>query len=943
MLHKPILIFAFLMSFLPQGDLYAKNNPKTAKIVKEKSDRLHIIYTGATKKTSSVYLISALEKMASEQKEPIKINKATLVPSMRIRNLAIFSNVENFARNTLGSTYGDVIKKFVPLKKVETLKSNFDLLFPTPDIRYPIVDKLQTSLTKENRFSSKIRALIGKLTATDGKEYTAILLDDKTSYDNDVWQAQTCFRYSVTVDGVNSEIWSFGNFYGGYSSLLPMLESEIKSSKDDILLLDTGGSFDEYGFNYVEPIFKFLQYDAILPSVYDISNDYDNLVSEQNKLPLINSNVFRTDKNSPLFKDRLIITKDGIRIGIIGLVSPTKVHKNTNNIIIKDPIETAKTLLKEFSDQVDVSIALTDLTPQELSELETVSGLSMILGKDQDDVPPFPDRYTEFNQSNNSLLHYPFFVGTVGNKYFSSVKIDLKRTQSGVENKKLLWQKYPLDIYSKKDPILQALENKSITTSYGNKDPILLPDYRDLFKDKKEQKDFTYSGTEISTLMANVLLLEADADVAIYTKRSQLSSSVTGSISESIIRNWFRDKNETVVITRMDGKTLMSLIDLMQQYEQAQDPTRPPALIVGVKPEGLTVKDRPIAGTEYYTVVTVKQVFDSVDIYPQFRGLRVDKELFEVSPSGISTSSNGSKLRSTEVLIPYLKSKYDTSWDNELEEMISNPDIHEGPYFRINIKRVAFEFRGNKVTSSSAYENVPDVRVQPSDERTLSAQIDTSLELYGSRWNWETGTVLDFMNMRVTSQGTTVDVAPQDNALIYTDYKYKLWKFSTYFFGRSLGPFINIAYDTQFSPTLGNPRKKQLRFTPGLAFSDGSFLDNIRLGWVYKLDYSVPSIKDRENGVYFFTDAQFFIPSTKSSLISSAELKYFFKAPTDTDRDLGVEFNFLISLNVPIYRSFFIAPYFKYFLFRGKVEPLMKYGHANTFGVSLGFSEVIKP
>ena len=96
-------------------------------------------------------------------------------------------------------------------------------------------------------------------------------------------------------------------------------------------------------------------------------------------------------------------------------------------------------------------------------------------------------------------------------------------------------------------------------------------------------------------------------------------------------------------------------------------------------------------------------------------------------------------------------------------------------------------------------------------------------------------------------------------------------------------------------------------------------------------------------GLYFYTDATFMINAVKSSLISSIALKYFWDSPTDTLRDLGVDFDFNLSLRVPVYRSFFVAPYFEYLLFRGKLDPIRKYGTASTVGVSLGFSEIIKP
>ena len=922
MQYKTMLLTAF-MAVISQNLIYAAK-PELA----NKNERLHIIYTGMTKKTSSVYLISALEKISGTE-GTIKVKKATLVPSMRIKNLCVFSNVGQDISTSLGSNYDTVVKRFVPQKKVEALKSNFDLLFPTTDLKYPLVDKIRSYFAKRSLSSLKMRALVGKVTGDDGKVYDAILLDDPRAYSNDTWQAQTCFKYLVSVNGVSGEVVSFGNFYGGYSSLLPALEEELKRSDNDVLLLDTGGSFGEYGFDYAEPLLKLLQYDAILPSISDLKSDYDRLVGAKSILPLVNSNVFEYGTDKPLFKDHLIVTKDGVRIGIIGLISPGHLSK----VYTKDPIEVATSLLKEIDEKVDVVIVLADLTPKEISDLEDVSGLSMILGKSQDEVPPFPEKYVGFRQRNDSLLRLPYFTGTVGSKYFSSLKLYFKKTETGIDEKELVWQKYALDIYSKKNDVLQSVENKSIIESYGAKDPILLPDYRELFPDKKD-KDFTYPAEEVSTLMANVLLLDTDTDVAIYTKRTRLRSSVTGSVSESIVRTWFGEGNENVVITRMDGGTLLALIDLMGQYEQLKDPTKPPATVVGVNPQKMTVKDKPISTTEYYTVATTRQIFDSVDIYPPFRGLEVGREVKD---------NSGKKVNSSDVLVSYLKMKKPGTWDKELEEYLSDPDVvHTGPYYRINLKKIAFEFRGHKVNSIVDYANIPDPRVQPADERTISAVIDTSFELYNSRWNWETGSTLGYMSMRVTSYGTTVSVAPQDSALIYTDYKYKALNFATYFFGRSLGPFMNVAYDTQFKPTLDNPRKRLLRFTPGLALSDGSFFNNIRAGWMFERDYTYTPV-DNEKGVYFHADAQFMISPIRSSLISSIDLRYFLDSATDTINDIGVEIDLNISLNVPVYRSFFIAPYFEYFVFRGKVAPLRKYGNASTIGVSLGLSEIIKP
>jgi hypothetical protein len=942
-----------------------KKKKKTAKQERKLKHRLHIMYSGDISKTSSVYLISALERLSAIKDNGIKIKKVNFAPSIRIKNLSIFSDLDEQIIEKLPQNYDQLIKRFTPEKKISVLESNFDSLFSISDFAPPIIDKIKENLERTNRRSDKVRGFLGKITDDDGNTYDAVLFEDKKTYSNDVWQAQTSYRYFLSINGVEGEVISFGNFYGGFATLLPVLEDELKKSPNDVLLLETGGAFSEYGFNYANPVFELVQYDAIMPNLHDIAGNYNELTSPDMKLPLINSNVLDPSSKQTLFKDHIILNKDGVRVGIIALVSPGDLAKTYveqgKKVIIKDPIETAKKLLKELFEKADLKIAIVNLSPEELVALEKISGLNIIIGKKYDEPPPYPQRYILFKQDKESLLQYPYFLGSVGSKYLSSLKFYFAQTKHGVEERGLFWKRYPLDIYAKKDPVLQPLENRSIIASYGEDDPILLPDYRTLFPEK-EDKSFTYPVDEVSTLMANVLLKETNSDVAVYTKRIELDSSVTGEISESMIRAWFRDKNEQILTARIKGSTLINLVNTMSNYAADDDPSSPPAIISGIDSMNMTVKDKSISPSEYYSIVTVRQVFDAVDLYPSFRGLDINHERFILGPKGLRADKKGKKTKAPDVLISYLKRekiknslKYnkliskgkntsilDNTWRKELERSMTDFDMHDGPFWRINLKRVAFEFRGHKVKSSDDYFFVPDARVQPVDETTISANIDASFELYGERWNWETGAVLDFMDMSIISQGTDLSTVSMDNALIYTDLRYKLLRFSPNYFGRSLGPFLNIAYDTQFKPTFGNPRKRKFRITPGVNFSDGILLDNLRIGWIFERDYTFAPSKN-EQGLSFYTDAYFFMSKINSTIETYVDLKYFLDSNTDTDTDLGLELEYSLSLKVPIYRSFFIAPYFKYFLFRGKVDPIRRFGHASTIGVSVGFSEVIKP
>ena len=121
-------------------------------------------------------------------------------------------------------------------------------------------------------------------------------------------------------------------------SSLAQVQSYINSekTKQDIILMDNGdiiqGQPIVYYYNYqntadthiVAKMLNYMNYDIATIGNHDIEAGhavYDKLVKEYN-FPLLAANAIRTDNGKPYFKPYSILTRNGYKIAVLGLITP---------------------------------------------------------------------------------------------------------------------------------------------------------------------------------------------------------------------------------------------------------------------------------------------------------------------------------------------------------------------------------------------------------------------------------------------------------------------------------------------------------------------------------------------------------------------------------------------------------------------------------------------
>ena len=133
-------------------------------------------------------------------------------------------------------------------------------------------------------------------------------------------------------------------------------------------------------------IYEKMGYDALNIGDTDLGLgvEYLKTLQKRSKIPFLSANLKEKKTGKPIFKSHLVKEVDGMRIGIIGLLTPDIhpfIQKQLKSYFIEDPIKAAlETINRDLAD-CDHIIALAHLTPIEIETFtKRIPKISIIIG-----------------------------------------------------------------------------------------------------------------------------------------------------------------------------------------------------------------------------------------------------------------------------------------------------------------------------------------------------------------------------------------------------------------------------------------------------------------------------------------------------------------------------------------------------------------------------------
>ena len=261
-----------------------------------------------------------------------------------------------------------------------------------------------------------------------------------------------------------------------------------------------------------------IDYDVWVTGNHEYNYGMDTLlrIILQNKAPLLCGNVYDSDMK-PLGEDYTIVERGGVKVGIIGMVTPNIRLWDQKNLLgwtVTDPVEETKQAINELKDKVDVLIAVDHMDVNNECD-EPDSGV-----EDLANACPELDliiaAHGHKKISNLTINGVPVIENKNGAKTLGRVLMDLRKTEDGWEVTDTETMIYDMKDYvpdealsEALDPYHQrALEEADKVIGRLDADYLAAPDEIDGLP-TSEIKD-----TAVGDLILETMRYYADADVA---------------------------------------------------------------------------------------------------------------------------------------------------------------------------------------------------------------------------------------------------------------------------------------------------------------------------------------------------------------------------------------------------------------------------------------------
>ena len=189
---------------------------------------------------------------------------------------------------------------------------------------------------------------------------------------------------------------------GGDNGGLPRRSHYLKTVKEEVknlLILDGGDALIISYFSqpserekarkraeFVLRLYETLGYHALNIGDTDLGLGIEYLrnLQKNSKIPFLSANLKEKKTKNPVFKPYLIKEIEGIKIGILGLITTEispNIHKELKDYFIGNPMKSATETINRFMTSCDYIVALVHLTPPEIESLaKEVPRVSIIIG-----------------------------------------------------------------------------------------------------------------------------------------------------------------------------------------------------------------------------------------------------------------------------------------------------------------------------------------------------------------------------------------------------------------------------------------------------------------------------------------------------------------------------------------------------------------------------------
>ena len=690
------------------------------------------------------------------------------------------------------------------------------------------------------------------------------------------------------------------------------------------------------------------------------------------------------DKDSTRPFPRFVMTKvDGLNVGVVGMVGPDQIAQvppwlrgdwkvEPPDLVLPDVIEAMHTQLGRPPDLTIVLISTDDAN--QFEKVMRNGAVDIVMGHFHTWLSAPVEQQLLLVRSDDGgaqprSRRAPFGLRTSG----LSVGTITVNFASGVEGGPL-WLK---DIVHKGLPVLdQGLVDAELEThlrwfdeiNYTRFAQVMLPDVGPIVEKHKELEPLVWGDRilrhnrlirrEIDLPVAftdplmmqfvtNVMKQELGAEVAVALD-ALVPVFDMGPTTRGVFEIRFQAL-ETVALVDLDGADLLALVGRLK-LQYTSDGVRPTEYLfhAGVDVKRNKVGGRAINLKEQYRVA----VGDSVLSVPGLRGIFSGKKVkrrFVPLDQGYAAKANGRRLPMRKLMTSAVERwgeprtrQFDPANTGEFEDLLLDQSTRHIGQWSLRLDNLSAMGSRYANTGGSGptgdYAASREARLMTLEHYNVMLSADVALLYDGPAVAWETRGKAFWQ--RLMDLDGNVIFESFDDLLAFTELRLNVLKVSIGKKELPMVPFLRAAYDTEFTAPAGYSHQHLLRAVVGEVAYLGSYVPEIRLGFVYQADLSDGPVR---HDLGLMGSLRLHIPlGSHLSLTSSLDVRYLFPDDDDTAADLGLVLASVNKLVVPIWGGFSVYGFADLYYAMGKAPPTDEIAGSYMLGLGLQFAHIFK-
>lgn len=250
------------------------------------------------------------------------------------------------------------------------------------------------------------------------------------------------------------------------------------------------------------------------------------------------------------------------------------------------------------------------------------------------------------------------------------------------------------------------------------------------------------------------------------------------------------------------------------------------------------------------------------------------------------------------------------------------------------LKKAGIELSSTDIKNSEEYKSSPNAELSGDSETVTKGILDFSLTNRQEKFKWENNLFAEYGKTKLKPHNApNITNETADKILLSTDYARKVWRY----WEADVGPFANLAYQTEFEPNDDAPRTKIFRGMTGIKMFDGPYIKNAYAALVGEYDFTYSSNKTTKWAYELGLNATYPIREGVN-FNYDAYFRDYFNYSSYNPHDFDYEWSNKANMMVDIYNGLQIGPYIQYF--RAKDRGAHKYGSSTIIGVEGSFGGV---